>query len=203
VLAADVAAERPGRREDLVPELLQPDQVRRRRVEFEDDRIALAGSQAFRPARLGDGKDLSGRRIRHLAVDRGVSAAEADELGDERRHLVPAGIGVLRLLGNNRQSFKGLNRARRAARAQLAEETVGCLGEQFAAGREEVGITVEAPKGRVLRDPLRSERARVHCLDRAEVLVRLAFPDDQAGFPGEETEVSDGVNLTFPVPDLI
>ncbi len=46
-----------------VPKLRKPGQVRLGRVEYEDGGIALTGSQAFRPARLGDGKHFSGRRV--------------------------------------------------------------------------------------------------------------------------------------------
>jgi hypothetical protein len=62
--------------------LEQPWQVRLRRVELEDDRIALARLQAFGPARLGDGQHFSRRWIRHLAIHRRVSAAQLDKLGD-------------------------------------------------------------------------------------------------------------------------
>src|SRR6185437_9737915 len=63
VLAADVLTEGAGRGEDLVPELPEPGKVGRGRVELEDDGIAQSRLQALRPARLGDGEHLAGRRI--------------------------------------------------------------------------------------------------------------------------------------------
>ena len=101
VLAAGVGAQRVGRREDLVAELLEPDQVHGR-VERKDHRIALPGSQALRPARLGDGEHLSGRRIGHFAVNRQGSAQPGSgKLGNEHPHLIAAGIGVVFCLIRN------------------------------------------------------------------------------------------------------
>jgi hypothetical protein len=48
VLAAGVAAQCVGRREDLVAKLPEPVQIRFRGGEFEDDGIVLARSQTFR-----------------------------------------------------------------------------------------------------------------------------------------------------------
>ena len=116
------------------------------------------GLQAFRPACLGDGEHLSGRRIGHLAVHRGVRATQLGELGDERHHLLRAGVEILDVLDHNCPPFHRLAWCGHAPGAQLAQERVGGIGQQLTAGCEEVAVTVYPPERGILRDPLGGER---------------------------------------------
>jgi len=64
-------------------------------IEFEHDRAALAGLQAFRPARLGDGQHLTGCRISDFTVHRGLHAAKLDQLRNDTRDLVSTRVLIV------------------------------------------------------------------------------------------------------------
>ena len=97
--------------------------------------------------------------IRNFAVHRRVSTPQLNQLRHERHHLIPTGIEVLIcLIDHDHLSFKQLPVPRPPTRTQLIQEAVGRLSQQLPTSREEIGITLDTPQRRILRDPLRSER---------------------------------------------
>src|SRR5690606_12164295 len=79
--------------------------------------------------------------------------------------------------------------------AQLLQERLGCLSQQFPTGEEEIAVAFQFPQRRIGGNPLRSEHPRMPGLHLRKVLLRTAVAYLQFALRGEETEIGGCVPL--------